>query len=515
MKLKMMNKMKMKNKNKNKNFGAKSFFSVLFLFIALLCLFSAQWYVSVFGNTGFDSILYTLFSDLGGVESGMVFDYLTVALLPCIIISAAYALVLTLKVKRSLILHIGKKIKLKLLPISKAKTRIVSLFLSIIFIVSAALKVDMVIYLINSLSISSTFIEENYVDPKATNITFPEEKRNLIVIYLESMETSFTSAEYGGGNDVNPLTELCNLAEANINFSQNDTVGGFSALTGGTWTIGALVSLTAGIPFKLPNGIDKNSYGETSFLPGVTTLSDVLHQNGYYQALMVGSIASFGGRDVFYQTHGTDTIYDLLTARSSGLVHPDYYEWWGIEDFRLYYYAKQELTKIAAQDQPFAFSMLTVDTHHVGGYVCELCNNEYTEQYENVLSCASRQLYSFIEWLKQQDFYKNTTIVVCGDHPTMDARYFSTNIGFDYNRKVYNCFINSAINTKNSKNRDFCSYDIFPTTLAAMGCTIEGDQLGLGVNLFSDKSTLCEKFSVSKLNSKLSQKSEFYENNFY
>ena len=35
----------------------------------------------------------------------------------------------------------------------------------------------------------NTVVEDNYVDPDRVNITFPEQKRNLIYLYLESMET--------------------------------------------------------------------------------------------------------------------------------------------------------------------------------------------------------------------------------------------------------------------------------------------------------------------------------------
>ena len=43
----------------------------------------------------------------------------------------------------------------------------------------------------------SHFIEQNYVDPRTTKITFPEQKRNLIYIYLESMESTYASKEDG------------------------------------------------------------------------------------------------------------------------------------------------------------------------------------------------------------------------------------------------------------------------------------------------------------------------------
>ena len=46
------------------------------LFPGYLCFFSSRWYVSTFGRLGFDSVLYTLSADLGGVQSGQITGYL-------------------------------------------------------------------------------------------------------------------------------------------------------------------------------------------------------------------------------------------------------------------------------------------------------------------------------------------------------------------------------------------------------------------------------------------------------
>ena len=69
--------------------------------------------------------------------------------------------------------------------------------------------------------------------------------------------------------------------------------------------------------------------------------------------------------------------------------------------------------------------------------------------------------------------------------------------------------------TDHTKNRGFCAVDLFPTTLAAMGCTIEGDRLGLGVNLFSDLPTLTERMGYPAFSGKLAMASEYYTANFY
>ena len=56
--------------------------------------------------------------------------------------------------------------------------------------------------------------------------------------------------------------------------------------------------------------------------------------------------------------------------------------------------------------------------------------------------------------------------------------------------------------------------DLFPTTLAALGCEIEGDRLGLGTNLFSGKKTLAEEMGYDRFDRDISQKSEYYAEEF-
>ena len=152
-----------------------------------------------------------------------------------------------------------------------------------------------------------------------------------------------------------------------------------------------------------------------------------------------------------------------------------------------------------------------MDTHFPDGYKCRLCPDDSDIQYENVLSCESSQLESFIEWVKEQDFYENTTIVLTGDHPTMEKQYIrEKNVSDRYDRKTYVVVINSGETYTLDYDRQFTVFDMYPTTLAAIGAEIEGDRLGLGVNLFSDTPTLLERYGYDKLNSELEKKSVYY-----
>ena len=49
---------------------------LLLLVISLVCFYSANWYVTTYGKTGFDSIIYTLFSNLGGTQYELIVRYM-------------------------------------------------------------------------------------------------------------------------------------------------------------------------------------------------------------------------------------------------------------------------------------------------------------------------------------------------------------------------------------------------------------------------------------------------------
>ncbi len=476
--------------------------------ISILAFFSALWYNNLYGDVGFDAILFTLFSDINGADNSLLLRYAFGAGVPTVLTSAIVIFLLFFPFKKQIFFK-GKK----LYPFSKTAKKIISAVLCVSLIFSASSFVSLPEWLFAKFR-RTTLYEEHFVNPENVTLTFPEQKRNLIYIFLESVETTYFSKDEGGGMDKNLMPNLYSLAKENLNFSHlNGEIGGGRTPTASTWTVAAMVSQTAGIPLKLPIGIEDNSYGEYSaFLPGALSINDILHKNGYNQALMVGSDANFGGRYDYFSQHGVDKIYDIYTAYDDGIIPKDYWVWWGMEDKYLFEYAKSEITKMSEGEDPFAFTMLTVDTHFVDGYKCELCKDEYSEPYENVISCSDRQVYEFVEWIKAQPFYENTTVIISGDHLTMDEGYINRTAGEEYERHVYNCFLNAPITAENTFNRDFTTFDMFPTTLACLGVKIEGEKLALGTNLFSGEKTLTEQLGYDYVNEELKEMSDYYTN---
>lgn len=369
---------------------------------------------------------------------------------------------------------------------------------------------------ISSLGEKSTYIEDNYVDPAATAITFPEKKRNLIYIFCESMEMSYADKADGGLFDDNYIPNLTRLAKENEDFAGSDSteLNGGNALKYSTWTMGGMWAATSGLPLKIPieiNGVGTNFMNtQDSFFPNLTCLGDILKAQGYSMNMMFGSDATFGGRRLCFTEHGNYDFYDWKRFTTDGTLPSDYKVWWGFEDEKLFKYAKDRLTELGNSDQPFDLELLTVDTHYPEGYVCDLCEDEYPEQYANVIACSDRQVSEFVKWCQEQDWYDNTTIIISGDHPTMN-KTFCASASYDYRRRVYTCYINSAVTPERDDTRQFATIDNFPTTLAAIGCTIDGNRLGLGTNLFSSEDTLIERDGLDYVNTELQKASDWMD----
>lgn len=481
--------------------------------IYLVC----RWLTRIFG-VGLDEIIFTITSPLNGADMGTALSAVKhcapgMALTLLLTVAAAHFLeklpaapvALPLK-KRSL--------SLKPLPLARGLFWTLSVVVLGLGVLHAQNTYDFVGYIYNRTHPTQIY-ETYYVDPKDANIrleTQDAQPKNLIYIYLESLETTYTSTENGGAQDTCYIPNLVQLAQENVSFSNTDKLGGFHCVDGTGYTMGALLSTTSGVPLAFPVKANTQMF-RYQFASGLTTLGDILKDFGYQQMFLCGSDAKFACRDTYFSQHGDYELFDLFTAREEGYIPEDYYVWWGYEDMYLYQIAKDQILELAQQDAPFNFTMLTVDAHHIGGYVCSLCEDTYDMPVKNVISCGDRQLGEFIDWCRQQSFFEDTVIIITGDHPRMDTQIVG-HVDYDA-RTIYNCFINAVpTGPLQTTNRTFTSMDIFPTTLAALGFTWDGDRLGMGTNLFSGTQTLAELLGYEYIKNEFSKTSPYFVDRF-
>ena len=495
------------------------FIKLSLFFILLLFSQAYIWGQQVYGNTSLDEIIYYINMPLEGTSVSFVESAVDSVLIPALMCFIPIALLTLLPARQPRSMRLLHRIRLPLFPLrftSFLAYPLLTLWLAgLVSIGGAMLNLSS---FINGYLHASTFIEENYIAPDTVRIMFPENKRNLITIYLESYETTPQDIASGGALNINLIPEMTILAKENISFSRNELITGATTPPRCTWTMAGLISQTAGLPLL---NIVNNAENGDALLPGAVTLGDLLKREGYRLTFLAGSDFSFGGRRSYYHSHGDYEIWDLISAREQEVLPIEYYESWGFEDVKLYEYAKKALSRIAEDDQPFHFAMLTADTH-APGYRCPLCPSDYQNthsdslNYADALRCSSKQLNDFLAWCRQQPFYENTSIVITGDHTSMQEYFYNNFLGSEeagntLERYVYNAFINSSVEPVKEKGRLFTTMDFFPTTLASLGVSIEGNRLGLGTNLFSDQKTLSEQYGEEYLNQEIEKKSLFYE----
>lgn len=490
------------------------FITLLLVFIGSLFLFSCYWGMNHFGKLSIDQIVYHLNEPLTGSDNTQIYSFMENAALKTLVVTAVISELLLFSLSTSYHRLAPKKIgdffrhKIlrRVLPVVAG---LLILILGGTFGLQRVGFAQIKAYFFET----SQLMAQEYVDPRQVKITFPEKKRNLIYIFLESMESSYLSTELGGAEKENLLPNLAELAQTTgFNFSNTELLGGAQQVPGVGFTTGGMAAQTAGVPL-LTSG-NHNHYGSTSqYLPGAYSLGEILDQQGYQQTLLIGSKASFGGRDKYFTQHGNYNILDYNTAIADGWIAPDYHVWWGYEDQKLFGYAKNTLNNLASSSEPFNFTMLTVDTHFEDGYLSDDTPKIFDDQYSNVIHYSDEMLGEFLGWIMTQPFYANTTVIISGDHLTMDKDFFA-DLAPDYIRTVFNLFLNSAVTpaTGKNKNRQFSTMDMYPTTLAALGAKVTGERLGLGTNLFADEPTLMEKYGYETFNAELAKRSDFYQN---
>ena len=204
-----------KDKKELKIIGIVCSFIIVTL-VVLIC-FSIKWMFDTWINLSMDELIYHLTAPLEGTNKEMIWQYVRACVVPTVLIMTGITV---------LVLFGRKREK----PCWRVITVVVviSILAQTCSVYGAWKKLDISGYMANQGEVS-TFIDDNYVDPRNVELTFPEQKRNLIYIFLESMEDTYGDTENGGGFEENVIPELTSLARKNEDFSGKDTTlnGGY------------------------------------------------------------------------------------------------------------------------------------------------------------------------------------------------------------------------------------------------------------------------------------------------
>ena len=482
--------------------------SYVFVYLCLCVVFALPWAVDTFPLSNVEAVLFTIFSGTNtGAENFVISSLVQKVVFPAL---ATFALIAVFQAILYFMQSRGKKLyevhlwKFRI-DLNHIALTVLVPYASILLLVVPGIVSSAPFRAFFQQPVDSKLYREYYVHPDSVQIQSQNEPKNLIVIFLESMETNFSLH----------TPEIMDLEKSSLNFAP-----GGQNVSGTTWTIAGITGKLCGIPLNMPMGINEHLGKLPTYLPYAKCLMDVLADRGYKQLYAQGSSGDFTQKRKFWTNHGDVIFHDIEYYKSVGKIPEKYDVFWGFEDRKLYRLAKEDLDSLAKQNEPFAFYMLTVDTHQPFGYLDDSCKtalknsgfdvNE-NNRYPAALRCASMQLASFVEWIKEQPWFGNTVVSIMGDHA---MPMLSNKAGVAPTDSLYwtNFIINSTIDSKTyRRERLYSSLDMFPTLLESMGFELEGRSMGLGRSLYADKPTLLEIYDKSVLDGLLRERSIQYD----
>lgn len=314
-------------------------------------------------------------------------------------------------------------------------------------------------------------------------------KRNLIVLFLESMENEYRNYNTDGGN---LLPELSEIADNNHYFDN------FRQLEYTKATILGQVSALCGLIYKFE--FEKHNLQNllNNTLPNAVCVSDVLANVGYNTYFLKGASLDFALTGKFMAQHGFKELQGLHELSNYAKGND-----WGVKDSDLYEVAKKKIKWLAAQKRPFLAVMTTLDMHYPNEYLDKQCLKRFGDR-RDIVQCADFMAGEFVRWLQEQDFAENTTIVLMGDHIFVGKNDVYPD---KKERQIFNTIIN-PVEGLSDKKHQWTTLDMAPTILEAIG--VKAPVFGLGRSLWQNEPTLFEKYG-SALDLEFMKNSDFYK----
>ncbi len=355
----------------------------------------------------------------------------------------------------------------------------------------------------------SSFFSDNYYKLDIKNAE--SKNKNLIVIFLESIEDGYTDEHVYGKN---LIPELEALKKDGISFKN------YQKTVGAQYTLDALCAQLLGVPIiQMPFDIHNGNFSFSAMLKGTPSVFNLLQNLSYETTAFCGTAQNFTQQDKFLEVHGFDAFWGKEYWEKNGWPQNETNKGnWGYNDEFLYERLKDYL-KTKSKNDKFAVLFETIDTHMPNGYT-PAHEKHFNDGRDSVMR-LSRLTGNFIAWAKEQPWYKNTTIVLVGDHPWQDFKDGSlTQFSLkSTNRDIFNVILNSDIKPKREVFA-WSNMDMAPTILHAMGIQFKSrdlklgtskNQIGVGVSLLSEEKTLLEKYGVQFFNTEMNKTNQFYD----
>ena len=306
-----------------------------------------------------------------------------------------------------------------LLWISK-KVRFVGVYIKWVRLGMVFISLTLIFYTINKSSIISDTntlfsiaysnanpFQETLISLNMTDYVVPENvksiaTKNLVVISLESLESSFLKEPY---KQLTP--ELSRLKEewTYIPIKQN---------IGSDWTSGSIYTMLTGIPAFF--GVQANTIFKSSKESYITSLSTVLSEADYELAYFCGDANFSGIKDMLY-TLDFDRVMDYTSVNYPVASTP-----FGLHDKDVFDIAKKELKGLIETKKPYGVFISTTDTHFPKGFYdarMEAFVEKRDDPLEFMISATDYHIRDIISFLEKEGVLENTVVIIVPDHLKM------------------------------------------------------------------------------------------------
>jgi phosphoglycerol transferase len=336
----------------------------------------------------------------------------------------------------------------------------------------------------------------NYVRPEAVSVV-EQKPKNLILIYVESLEQGYSSKAVFGNDLLAPLNGL-----------QGSSFADYQQVPGTGWTIAAIVATQCGVPLERMTIFDGNTQGQVmnSFLKNATCLTDLLAARGYRNVFMGGASTNFAGKDKFLGQHHYHEVYGKEEWLKSGALASDM-NGWGLYDADLFSRAKTKLRELSASKQKFNLTLLTVDTHEPEGHLSTQCAQRGYSGFEGVVSCTAAEVADFVRYARDNGYLEDTNIVILGDHLSR-KNPATPKLSQLQDRTIFNRFISQDMPAQNRKQ--VLHFDLMPSILEFTGYRVAGGRMALGYSAFNQHPLQPPKDRLPDMDKNLLNRSELY-----
>ena len=300
----------------------------------------------------------------------------------------------------------------------------------------------------------SMHVLRRYIDNPSSTTNPTAQKKNVVVILMESMSASLLQT-FGQPQRLTPT--LDSLYNHSMAFSH--------CYSAGIHTNHGMTASLYSFPALMFRNLMKGTV--TPRRDGIPT---VLKQQGYHNMFFMTHEAQYDNMKAFFATNGYDDIYAQEDYPKEEVVNS-----FGVSDHFLFDYAFNKINNQAATGKPFFATLLTI-SNHPPYVIPEWFKPKTKEPETQIVEYADWAIGNFLSKARKQSWYNNTVFVILADHGKLVGKV-SGELPESYNHIPLLIFGPGVENKRVDKLAN--QVDLMPTLMSLLGISYQYDGFGI------------------------------------